>query len=131
MKVFYNIDGLPKKVEKLNVIDLNQIPFKVKRLYYVTLGLGEHRGFHAHKNLRQFFICLSGTIQFNLSTGLETSEVVLTSTSDGFLINQMVWREYKSLAANSILLVLASDLYNESDYIRDFDEFRKYNHAIL
>jgi len=101
-----------------------QIPFDVKRVYYIFgTKEGVARGFHAHKVLRQIAFCVSGSCRFVLDSGDKRGEVILDSPNQGLLIEHMVWREMYDFSEDCVLLVLASEHYDEADYIRDYDEF--------
>ena len=84
---------------------------------------GVRRGFHAHKNLEQVLICVHGSCKVLLDNGSETSDVVLDKPYEGLYIANNIWREMYDFSPDAVLLVLASQLYDESDYIRDYDEF--------
>jgi len=107
-----------------------EIPFHVKRVYYVFgTKNGVRRGFHAHKALQQVAVCVSGSCSFLLDDGKEKKSVLLDTPNKGLFIEDMVWREMYDFSKDCVLLVLASELYDESDYIRDYDEFiRVVNH---
>ncbi len=103
------------------------IPFDIKRIYYLTdLKKSEPRGFHAHKNLKQVAICLQGSCRFILDDGKAREEFTLSSPTQGLLIEEMYWREMDQFSEGCVILVLASELYDESDYIRDYNEFKKW-----
>ncbi|ATP10363.1 dTDP-6-deoxy-3,4-keto-hexulose isomerase [Aeromonas salmonicida] len=100
------------------------IPFEIKRVYYIYgTQDGVARGFHAHKELQQIAICLNGSCRFVMDNGVDKSEVILDSPSQGLLIDVMQWHEMYDFSAGCVLLVLASDLYEEKDYIRNYDDF--------
>ncbi|MCX4033073.1 MULTISPECIES: sugar 3,4-ketoisomerase [Aeromonas] len=100
------------------------IPFDIKRVYYIYgTQNGVARGFHAHKELKQVAICLNGSCRFVMDNGVEKSDVVLNSPSQGLLIDTMQWHEMYDFSSDCILLVLASDVYDEADYIRNYDDF--------
>jgi len=104
-----------------------QIPFDVKRVYYIfDTTPGTVRGKHAHKALRQVLICLSGacTIECEMPDGVR-NEYRLDWPDKGLLIEGLVWREMKDFSKDAVLLVLASEHYDETDYIREYDAFRK------
>ncbi len=102
------------------------VPFDIKRIYYLTdLKKSEPRGFHAHKNLKQVAICLQGSCRFILDDGKTREEFILSSATQGLLIEEMYWREMDQFSDGCVILVLASELYDESDYIRDYNEFKK------
>ena len=101
------------------------VPFDVKRVYY-SYGVQEGivRGHHAHKKLEQILICAYGAIEITLDYGNgKQNSIVLNDPSDGLYVGPSTWRTMKWLKSNSVLLVLASEHYDKSDYIRDYDEF--------
>ncbi|WP_171787052.1 WxcM-like domain-containing protein [Clostridium beijerinckii] len=98
------------------------VPFDIKRIYYITnVPQGVSRGFHAHRRLHQVLICINGSVKIKLKNPKEESEVILNDSSDGLYIGPYVWREMYDFSEDAILLVLASDYYNENDYIRNID----------
>lgn len=107
------------------------IPFEVKRVYYIfDTKENVRRGFHAHKNLKQVLICVKGSCKIHLDNGKgETSEVILDKPDQGLLIQSNLWREMYDFSSDAVLLVLASEYYIESDYIRDYEAFRQYVNA--
>ena len=84
---------------------------------------GRPRGFHAHKKLHQVAVCLAGSCRMTLDDGHEKAAVTLDDPARGILIRQMVWREMHDFSPDCILMVLASHVYDEDDYIRDYDAF--------
>lgn len=103
------------------------IPFEVKRVYYIyDTKQGVRRGFHAHKSLQQILVCVHGSCKIHLNNGSETEEVLLDNPSKGLYIHSDMWREMYDFSPDAVLLVLASEHYTESDYIRNYDEFIKY-----
>lgn len=108
----------------LVAIESNQsIPFKIKRLYYIFNTSNQARGFHAHIDLKQVAICLKGSCRFILDNGHLKDEILLTSPTQGLVIDSLIWREIHDFSDDCVLLVLASEHYDESDYIRDYREF--------
>lgn len=102
-----------------------EIPFEIKRIYWLY-GLNEKpRGFHAHKNLVQVAICIAGSCTILLDDGKKKEEVLLSKANQGLVIGKMIWHEMHSFSKDAILLLLASDYYSEDDYIRNYDEFVK------
>ena len=98
----------------------DQFHFPIKRQYIIqNCLLGYERGFHAHKNLWQYFICLSGSVEFHLFDGSKNKKYKLDDPNVGLIVGPMVWRELKNFDKDTILSVLASDTYDESDYILD------------
>lgn len=104
-------------------------PFSVKRVYYIYDTLpGVRRGFHAHKNLEQILICVHGSCKILLDNGYEKSEVILDKPYEGLYISNDIWREMYDFSEGAVLLVLASEYYDEVDYIRDYEDFLKMVH---
>ena len=104
-----------------------EIPFKIKRVYYMFDTLSEvRRGFHAHKKLEQILICTSGSCKIHLDDGKETKEIILDKPFEGLYIKNNIWREMYGFSKDAVLMVLASEMYDESDYIRNYDEFLKF-----
>lgn len=103
------------------------IPFDVKRVYYMyDTTPGTRRGSHAHRKLKQVLICVSGSCVIHLDDGSDQAEVPLESPNVGLVIDSAVWREMYDFSDGAVLMVLASELYDESDYIRDYDKFIDY-----
>jgi dTDP-4-dehydrorhamnose 3,5-epimerase-like enzyme len=108
----------------LVAIESNQsIPFEVKRLYYIFNTVDKPRGFHAHIDLKQVAICLKGSCRFILENGSNKEEVILDNPTQGLVIEGLIWREMHDFSEDCVLLVLASDHFTESDYIRDYQKF--------
>lgn len=101
------------------------IPFDIKRVYYL-FGMQPDvpRGFHAHKALVQVAVCLKGSCEILMDNGQEKETVTLDSPDKGLIIDIMQWHEMSNFSEDCILMVLASDLYKESDYIRSYEEFK-------
>lgn len=103
---------------------MGDVPFQVNRVYYIYDTLpGVRRGFHAHRNLQQILICVHGNCKIHLDNGYETAEVLLDSPSEGLYISNDMWREMYDFSEGAVLLVLASQHYDEADYIRNYDDF--------
>lgn len=108
----------------LVAIESNQsIPFEIKRLYYIFNTKNQARGFHVHIDLKQVAICLKGSCRFILDNGHLKDEILLTSPTQGLVIDSLIWREIHDFSDDCVLLVLASKHYDESDYIRDYQKF--------
>jgi mannose-6-phosphate isomerase-like protein (cupin superfamily) len=104
--------------------DPSLVPFSVERVYFIyDVPEGSERGSHAHKHLEQFMVAASGSFTVELDSGLSKVSFVLDSPSVGLYVPPGMWRDLKSFAPNSVCLVLASTKYDESDYLRDYDEF--------
>lgn len=101
------------------------VPFELKRVYYLyDVPGGAHRGGHAHKDLQQVIIAMSGSFDVVLDNGTETARFSLNRSYFGLYVPRLVWRELENFSSGSVCLVLASEFYDESDYYRDYEEFR-------
>ena len=124
------IIAIPKIEERrgnLSVIENDTVPFDIKRVYYLyDVPSGAERGGHAHKNLQQFLVALSGSFDVVLNNGNEERIITLNKPYEGLLINSGIWRELQNFSSGSVCLVVASEVYIEDDYIRDFDEFKRF-----
>lgn len=106
------------------VESLKNIPFDIRRIYYIFgTQAGVTRGKHAHRGLRQMAICLRGHCRFLMDDGATRREYRLERNTLGLLIEPMVWHEMDEFSEDCVLLVLASDHYDEADYIRDYSIF--------
>ena len=104
-----------------------EIPFQIKRIYYLFKTKKDvRRGFHAHKNLEQILVCVHGSVMIHLDNGYETTDICLDNECEGLYVASNIWREMYNFSEDAVLLVLASNLYDESDYIRDYGSFIKY-----
>ena len=104
--------------------DHKNIPFTIKRAYYIfNTKKDVRRGFHAHKKLKQLAIVLKGSCRFLLDDGKEKIELCLDNPEQGLFIESFIWREMYEFSDDCVLLVLADSFYDESDYIRDYQEF--------
>ena len=106
--------------------EFNDIPFTIKRVYYMyNTKEGIHRGFHAHQSLEQILVCIHGSCKIKLDNGRERKIVALEKPYEGLYVPNNMWREMYDFSSDAVLLVLASEIYREEDYIRDYDEFLK------
>ena len=102
------------------------MPFGIKRVYYIFgTKEGVSRGFHAHRNLKQVVVCVAGSCRFVLDNGKSREEIILDSAATGLVIEDLTWREMHDFSQDCVLLVLASEYYDEADYIRDYQKFLK------
>jgi len=104
-----------------------EIPFDIKRVYFIN-GLKEQqsvRGKHAHKNLDQVLFCLSGHFVLSLDDGRKKQSLMFSARPEGVWIGRVVWHTMESFSHDCVILVLASAPYDERDYIRDYDEFKR------
>lgn len=99
-------------------------PFSVKRVYYVYGSSPDVvRGRHAHHNLSQMLVCVSGSCDFTLDDGFERAVIHMDSPTKGLLITGVVWREFTNFSKDCVVVVMASEHYDSSDYIFDYEEF--------
>ena len=122
--------NLPKLTDprgNLTFIEGNRhIPFDIKRIYYLyDVPGGSERGGHAHKALSQLIIAISGTFDVILSDGCDKKRFHLNRSFQGLYVCPMLWRELDNFSSGSVCLVLASNVYDESDYYRNYEEYLK------
>ena len=104
-----------------------EIPFEIRRVYYIYDTLTDvHRGYHAHKKLKQLLLCVCGQCTILLDNGYEKQSVQLNRPYEGIFLEGGIWREMYDFSEGTVLLALASELYDPSDYIRDYHEFLDY-----
>ena len=107
--------------------ECRDIPFDVKRVYYMYDTVPDAiRGKHAHKCLQQILICVHGSCRVLLDDGTEKEIVILDKPNEGIYISNDIWREMFNFSPDAVLMVLASELYDENDYIREYDQFLQY-----
>lgn len=100
------------------------IPFEIKRVYYLyDVPGGSDRGSHAHKSLHQFIVAMSGSFDVVLDDGREKKRFHLNRSYYGLYVCPMMWRDLDNFSSGAVCMVLASDYYDEADYIRDYQEF--------
>jgi dTDP-4-dehydrorhamnose 3,5-epimerase-like enzyme len=110
----------------LSVIEKDILPFPIKRVYYLyDVPSDSTRGGHAHKELQQFLVALSGSFDLVLDDGKTRQTITLNRPYKGVLIPNGIWRELENFSAGAVCLSLVSDVYKEDDYILDYDEFVK------
>jgi hypothetical protein len=110
----------------LSVIENGILPFEIKRVYYLyDVPAGAERGGHSHIEQNELLIALSGSFDVILNDGNTETTVTLNKPFEGFLINNGIWRELKNFSSGAVCLVIASDVFDEEDYIRDFNQFLK------
>jgi hypothetical protein len=102
------------------------VPFEIKRVYYLyDVPGGAERGGHAHKDLHQLIIAMSGSFDVVLDDGAQQKRVHLNRSYFGMYVCPMIWRELDNFSSGSVCMVLASNLYSEDDYYRDYQSFLK------
>lgn len=108
----------------LSVIEGDVIPFAMKRVYYLyDVPSGAERGGHSHKVQQEFLVALSGSFTVVLTDGKDKISVTLNKPNEGLWIPNGIWRELENFSSGSVCLVIASDIFEEADYIRDYNEF--------
>lgn len=118
------LDRIEDRRGNLSVIEGDILPFEMKRVYYLyDVPGGAERGGHAHKNLTQFLIALSGSFEVVLNDGKEEKVITLNIPNKGLLIPRGIWRELKNFSSGAVCLVIASEIYLEEDYIREYEDF--------
>ncbi len=123
--------NLPIKADERGSLVIAQsddnVPFLIKRAFYI-FGVQENgsRGFHAHKANRQLLICIQGSSLIKMDNGTEKTEILLNEPNKALLVEPQVWHSMEEFSKDLIMLVLASDKYDENDYIRDYQQFLEY-----
>ena len=120
---------LPKVKDKRGNLSFfendNQIPFKIKRTYWIyDVPGGEYRGSHAFKESKEFIVALSGSFDVVLNDGKEEKRFQLNRSYLGLYVPNMLWRSIDNFSTNSVALIVSSVDYNEADYIREYQEFK-------
>ncbi len=124
------IINLPKIIDKRGNLSFfegnNQLPFEIARTYWIyDVPGGEVRGSHAFKNQNEFIIALSGSFDVVINDGAVEQRFSLNRSYYGLYIPKMLWRKLENFSTNSLALIVSDKKYDENDYIRDFDEFKK------
>lgn len=119
---------LPKIIDPRGALTFvensRHVPFDIKRVYYLyDIAGGASRAGHSHKNLQQVLIAISGSFDVHLDDGKQKQTFQLNRSYYGLYIPPMVWREIDNFSSGSVCLALASDLYSEDDYYRQYDDF--------
>lgn len=130
----YEIIELPKHIDprgNLTVAEEHKnIPFDIKRVYWTyDVPGGESRGGHAHREIHEVLVATSGSFTVTLDDGKETTTVLLNHPWQGLLIPPCTWRTLNDFSSGAVCLVLASELYDEAEYINDYDEFLEIAHT--
>jgi dTDP-4-dehydrorhamnose 3,5-epimerase-like enzyme len=104
------------------------IPFEIKRVYYINdiLGKKTTRGHHAHKKLDQVIFCVNGSFVLNLDDGKNKQKILMNDPSCGVRLGPSLWHTMEKFSLNCVILVLASDYYDEKDYLRDYNDFKNF-----
>ena len=114
----------------LSVVERDFLPFTIKRVYYLyDVPSSSTRGGHAHKQLQQFLIALSGSFDVVLDNGFQRRIITLNRPDRGLLIPNAVWRELENFSSGAVCLSLVSAEYNENDYIRNYEDYKLFKGA--
>lgn len=130
--VILPLTKIHNRAGNITIVEGNKnVPFDVKRIYYLyDIPGGEDRGGHAHIELRQLIVAASGSFNVLLDDGVNKKVVTLNRPDYGLLVVPGIWRELMEFSSGSICLVLASEVYNEQDYIREYPEFKTHKNGI-
>lgn len=110
----------------------NEIPFEIKRIYYIYNSSSDvSRGFHAHKKLKQVLVAVSGSMTLKIENCNENKTIKLDSPEKGILIDSVCWREMYDFTDDCVLLVIASEKYDQDDYIHNYDDFRRIVESVI
>ena len=109
----------------LSVVEsLNQLPFSISRVYYLyDVPGGEERGGHSHHECFEFIVAVSGSFDIEINDGVKSKTISLNRSNIGLLVAPGIWRVLNNFSSGSVCLVIASEKYNEADYVRNFDDF--------
>ena len=119
-----NIPKIEDPRGNLSVIENKVIPFEIKRVYYLyDIPSGAERGGHSHIEQQEFLVALSGSFDVILNDGQNMNKITLNKPFEGLLIPNGIWRELKNFSSGAVCLVIASDVFSEEDYIREYEDF--------
>lgn len=129
------IINLPKILDKRGNLSFfeypNQLPFVIARTYWIyDVPGGEARGSHAFKEQREFIVALSGSFDVVLNDGEKEEKFTLNRSYYGLYIPKMLWRTLENFSTNSLALIVSDKMYADSDYIRDFNDFKKMKNGL-
>lgn len=122
----FDLPVIPDNRGNLTAIEGGKfLPFTIKRIYYLyDVPTNAYRGGHAHRALHQLVIAISGSFEVKTDNGVKRDSYFLNTAGKGLYIGPYVWRDLSNFSSNAVCLVLASEVYDEADYIRDFDQFK-------
>lgn len=118
------IPKIENNLGNIAVVENDVIPFNIRRVYYLyDIPSSAIRGGHSHINQQEFLIPLSGSFEVVLDNGFDKSSILLNKPNIGLLIETGVWRELQNFSSGAVCLVIASDVFDEADYIRNYEDF--------
>jgi hypothetical protein len=121
-----DIPKIENSLGNIAVIENDVIPFKIERVYYLyDIPSSSKRGGHSHINLQQILIAISGSFDVVMKDGKSVKTITLNKPDKGLFITNNIWRELENFSSGAVCLVLASHVFDEADYIRDFDQFMR------
>lgn len=127
----FEVEKIDNRSGNISVLSNEKnLPFRIKRVFYLyDIPGGESRGAHAHRSCHQFLVAASGSFEVLTNDGISEKVFQMNRSNLGLYIPPGIWASELNFSSGSVCLVMASDLYNESDYIRDFNELIKYKNA--
>lgn len=126
-----DIGKINNRQGNISVIEENIIPFKIKRIFYIyDIPGGESRGAHAHRECHQFIIAASGSFEVIMDDGKTKKVISLNRSYFGLHVPPGIWAAEENFSSGAICLVFTSHLYNENDYIRNYEDFLKYKSGL-
>ena len=128
-----DLSKIENRSGNITVIENNlDIPFEVKRIFYLyDIPGGESRGAHTHKECHQFLVSASGSFEVHLDDGINKKTVMLNQPYTGLNVPPGIWASEINFSSGAICLVMASDLFDKDDYIRDYQDFLKFKNEIF
>lgn len=128
-KVSYFIEA-PKIIDEGSLVfteGKKHLPFNIKRVYFISnVKKGAVRGHHAHKKCQQVLFCIQGKVKIHLDNGFEKEDLLLDKPNIGVFLDKMIWHQMSEFEKDTTLLIFASEYYKASDYIRDYEVFKKH-----